>query len=472
MHQHPIKSMLNLRVARLIIAAVMFVTFGAIIAYGAKADTAQVSLEESDFSWTNSSIINDTAASGGKAVKLTKNSTGTVATDAVSAITVTARGDNCEGAPTMQITVNGQVVAKQSVSASSWTSYTFPVSTTAGSSSVQISFIDAHQAYWLWTVACTRALYVDKATLTTQPVSSPTPTPTSTPTPTPTPSTPPSSIPAGSEYVALGDSYGSGWGADRTPSNLTIDNSVYGDTSTTCGRSSYGAPVVAAADLSLTLKYVACGGANTDNLLKSGQFNEPPQLNNLSANTKLATITIGGNDTGLMWMLQVCVQNMNCVRGDFWGNNFIGQADTKIAALPAKIENVLRTALQKAPNAVIRETGYPYIISPAGEPQGNCSSWLTVGEQAYFQSATEATNNAIKNTVLKVAADTGRDVKYVDPLAADSPFMQRDSSGQMLNGCSTSLQRYMNGPKDGSNGIWHPNIYGQRMYAQIIKTSL
>ncbi len=470
MRQLSIKRLSDSGSIRLILAVLVFVVFGVMAAYSAKADVQPV--EESSFSWTGGKVVSDTAASGGQAMKLTSNDTGTytATTDPITMVTVRARGDNCDGAPTMQITLNGQVVAKQTLTSTSWTDYAFPVSATAGSNSLQIGFTSSHTAYWLWNVACVRALYVDKATLTTEPVVSPTPSPTTTPTPSSSPA-PIDGLPAGAEYVAMGDSYGSGWGADRTPSNLTIDKSVYGNTSTTCGRSSYGAPVVVAADLSLSLKYVACGGANTDNLLSSGQFKEPAQLDNLSANTKLATITIGGNDSGLIWMLQVCVQNMNCVRADWGANWFIVQADAKIAALPAKIEKVLRAALQKAPNAKIREMGYPYIISPKGEATGNCG-WLGSGaEAAYFQSATEATNNAIKSAVEKVAADTGRDVKYVDPLAADSPFMQRDN-GQMLTGCSTSTKRYMNGPKDGSDGIWHPNIYGQQMYAQLIEASL
>lgn len=470
MRQLSIKRLSDSGSIRLILAAIVFVVFGIMTTYSAKADTQQ--LEESSFSWTGGKVVNDTAASSGQAMKLTSNDTGTytTTTDAISAITIKARGDSCDGAPTMQVTLNGQVVAKQLVSGTAWTDYTFPVSAAAGNNSLKISLIDAHTAYWLWNVACVRTLYVDRATLTTEPVASPSPTTTPTPTPSSSPA-PIGGFPAGAEYVAMGDSYGSGWGADRTPSNLTIDKSVYGNTSTTCGRSSKGAQVLVAADFNLTLKNVACGGANTDNLLSSGQFKEPAQLDNLSADTKLATITIGGNDSGLIWMLQVCVQNMNCVRADWGANWFIVQADAKIAALPAKIEKVLRAALQKAPNAKIRETGYPYIISPKGEATGNCG-WLGSGaEAAYFQSATEATNNAIKSAVEKVAADTGRDVKYVDPLAADSPFMQRDN-GQMLTGCSTSLKRYMNGPNDGSDGIWHPNIYGQQMYAQLIETSL
>jgi len=65
-----------------------------------------------------------------------------------------------------------------------------------------------------------------------------------------------------------------------------------------------------------------------------------------------------------------------------------------------------------------------------------------------------------------VATQTGRDIKFIDPMAPGSPFTPD------MNGCSTSLQRYMNGPNDGSNGAWHPNIYGAQYYEALLKASL
>ncbi|MDB5176515.1 MAG: hydrolase family protein [Candidatus Saccharibacteria bacterium] len=473
--------------------AIIFVSMTILVA-NSKADTQQVVTEESQFSWssTANAVYNDTTASGGKAMKLTKNATGTLTSTVpqVSKIKVTAKGDQCDAAPIMQIKLDDAVVATQAVSATTWTEYAFPVNVPAGSHKFQVSFTNEFTSYWLWNTLCVRALHFDKMTLETNPVVTPTPTPTPTPSPTPTstptpspspsptpsptptPTPSPVTIPVGSEYVALGDSYGSGWGADRTPANLTIDNTVYEGTENTCGRSNKAAQRLIAADLQLTLKNVSCGGANTDNLLTTGQANEPAQLTNLTTNTKLITMTIGGNDTALMWMLFYCVQSGDCYRGtgNWIVDSYIAQTDAKIAALEPKMETVLRTAVQKSPNAKIRPTGYPNIIAAPGEPRGTCSAWLSANEQIYFAQATAQTNDAIKRAANAIALETGKDIKFVDPLATTSPFMTRDN-GQMLDGCSTSLKRYMNGTNDGYTGGWHPNILGQKMYADLFKSS-
>lgn len=94
-------------------------------------------------------------------------------------------------------------------------------------------------------------------------------------------------IPAGAHYVALGSSFAAGPGitvsADTPPNRCTrsVDN--------------YARQV--ARKLKLDLSDVSCGGATTGHIL--GPWNElPPQLDALRPDTKLVTITIGGNDVG------------------------------------------------------------------------------------------------------------------------------------------------------------------------------
>lgn len=462
---------------RIIIAVItMFVIAAMAFVTKTQADTQQIVIEESAFAWMSTSgrsVVNDTTASGGNAVKLTKNNTGTLTsdTDKLTNIKITAKGDQCNAAPIMQVKLNGTVVATHTVSATNWTEYSVPVNAAAGQQQIQISFTNEYTSWWFFTAVCVRALQIDKVTLTKENAPAPTPTPSQTPTPTPSPS--PAPLPEGSEYVAMGDSYSSGWGADRTPANLTINKSVYDKYGYNCGRSDKAAQVLIMNALKLSLKNVACGGANTNHIVSESYQGEPPQANNLTTNTKLVTMTIGGNDTALMYMLSVCVQSGNCWKGANWmADSYINQFNTKVAALGPKMEKVLRTVAQKAPHAKIRPAGYPYIIAAPGEPTGTCSSWLTWQEQEFFADATIRTNNVIKNAAEKIALETGSDIKYVDPLAPGSPFLERDD-GQMLDGCSTSLKRYMNGTNDGSlqYGGWHPNIDGQRRYADLYKAS-
>ena len=96
-------------------------------------------------------------------------------------------------------------------------------------------------------------------------------------------------IPAGSRYVAMGSSYAAGPGV-TTPAETPT---------TRCSRSSDNYAHQLTRKRNLTLVDVSCSGATTDHLL--GPWNElPPQLDAVNSDTKLVTITIGGNDVGFV----------------------------------------------------------------------------------------------------------------------------------------------------------------------------
>ena len=94
------------------------------------------------------------------------------------------------------------------------------------------------------------------------------------------------SIPAGSKYVSMGSSFASGPGITTTANAR-------------CRRSqdNYGHQL--ARRRNLVLVDVSCGGAITAHIL--GPRDElPPQIDAVTPDTRLVTITIGGNDLGMM----------------------------------------------------------------------------------------------------------------------------------------------------------------------------
>ena len=94
-------------------------------------------------------------------------------------------------------------------------------------------------------------------------------------------------IVVGDHYVAMGSSFAAGPGI-TTPAETPP---------TRCGRSSDNYAHQLARRLQLVLTDVSCGGATTGHLL--GAWNElPPQIEALMPETRLVTITIGGNDVG------------------------------------------------------------------------------------------------------------------------------------------------------------------------------
>lgn len=98
----------------------------------------------------------------------------------------------------------------------------------------------------------------------------------------------------GQRYVAMGSSYAAGAGIGR----------LVAETPLRCGRTDNNYPHLIAARMSLNLVDVSCGGATTAHIL--GRWNElPPQLDAVTPDTKLVTVTIGGNDLNYVRNLMI-----------------------------------------------------------------------------------------------------------------------------------------------------------------------
>lgn len=301
------------------------------------------------------------------------------------------------------------------------------------------------------------------STLTVTVTSTPTTTPTTTSTTTTTTPPPPGTVPPGSEYVAMGDSYSSGEGANQIPGGTPDPYMITGN----CRRSSKAAQILLAAQHSWTLVNPACGGSTTAQILNAFGW-EQPQMNLVTANTKLTTMTIGGNDVQLLQLITQCIFNGGLPDCTVTNNGTsaaqIAAVDAAINTLEPKIENVVRAIIAKAPQAVIRMAGYPWILPPPGQPVGTCTG-LSTAEQSMFDQRLTAVNFAIRQGTLAVAAaNPSKNIVYVDPQAVGSPFAVTD------NACSRTSTRYMN-PGTGDATQWHPNILGQQNYAALYNGS-
>lgn len=109
----------------------------------------------------------DGAASGGRALLIWSNGTAVTSlttAQATSAITVRAKGDQCWGAPTMRVLVDGREVLRTSVTATTWHVYNAPLTLAPGPHQVAVSFPNDHA-----TSGCDRNLRVDSVSLTAPP---------------------------------------------------------------------------------------------------------------------------------------------------------------------------------------------------------------------------------------------------------------------------------------------------------------
>ena len=156
---------------------------------------------------------------------------------------------------------------------------------------------------------------------------------------------PPAQAATGLEYVALGDSYASGVGAD-----------YYDSAGGACKRSTLDYPALsAAAHPQYTLKDVSCSGATIADVRNS-------QLSALSADTDLVTLTVGGNDAQFSSVVQGCLTQSDsyCDTATLWMSSYArNQMVTDLAGLYKDIKT-------RAPGARIVVLGYPRTLSTTG----------------------------------------------------------------------------------------------------------
>ncbi|MEU9452660.1 SGNH/GDSL hydrolase family protein [Streptomyces sp. NPDC048277] len=155
----------------------------------------------------------------------------------------------------------------------------------------------------------------------------------------------PAQAATGQEYVALGDSYASGVGAD-----------YYDSASGDCKRSTLNYPALwAAAHSDYTLKDVSCSGATIADV-------RDKQLSALSTDTDLVTLTVGGNDAQFSTVVQDCLTQSDsyCQTATLWMSYYArNQLVTQLAELYKDIKT-------KAPDAQVVVLGYPQTLSMTG----------------------------------------------------------------------------------------------------------
>ncbi|GAA3757145.1 SGNH/GDSL hydrolase family protein [Streptomyces tremellae] len=183
---------------------------------------------------------------------------------------------------------------------------------------------------------------------------------------------------AGTDYVALGDSYSSGLGSGS-----------YDSASGDCKRSSAGYPALwAAAHAPATFNFVACSGARTGDV-------ESSQLTALSSATDLVSITIGGNDAGFSDVMTTCVlkSEATCLSGIATANSYIDNT------LPGALDTLYGDIRAKAPNAHVVVLGYPRFYAL----NGSCVVGLSEAKRSAINNAADHINSV----TAKRAADHG-----------------------------------------------------------------
>ncbi|MEV6241577.1 SGNH/GDSL hydrolase family protein [Lentzea sp. NPDC051838] len=243
------------------------------------------------------------------------------------------------------------------------------------------------------------------------------------------------------EYVALGDSAAAG------PLIPNQDPALW------CLRSDRNYPQVAAKFLGARLVDVTCSGATTDDF-GGRQFGfVAPQYDALKKTTDLVSITIGGNDVGLVQTALSCLNLFPEPFGVSCKDRLTAGGD-KVAADIAKWAPEFGAALdevkRRAPNAKILVTGYGTYIRPGG-----CHPVQPIwGRDAdYIQGSVNLLSATAK------AEATKRGAAYVD-LAAVS--VGHDA-------CAAPSERYLEGliPTTIAAPL-HPNAAGMKAFGLTV----
>ncbi|SIQ55735.1 SGNH/GDSL hydrolase family protein [Micromonospora avicenniae] len=322
------------------------------------------------------------------------------------------------------------------------------------------------------------------------------------------------------QIVALGDSFSSGEGASsldgadyypETDYKEVVNDQVrYQDV---CHRSRYAWSRLAvlsdstsnigsrsdAWDPSMDYQFLACSGAETENLLPGytapdgqplptnawGQsaayhWGELPQLDRgfLDENTTLVTLSIGGNDARFADVLQFCILNsFQCDTDTYPGDTEPLAATVKQnieGPVKQSIKTVLREIHKKAPHAQILLMGYPKLFEQTGL---FCFSEINDGERTWLNSTALLLATVMGQASTEASAE-GIPTYFGDPTVA---FAGHGVCGdpEALNKIVLTLTPGENGPLPDylpeswnrwglSQQSFHPNKDGTSRYASVM----
>jgi lysophospholipase L1-like esterase len=236
---------------------------------------------------------------------------------------------------------------------------------------------------------------------------------------------------AGDHYASLGSSLASGFG---------IANQ-----STSCGRSDKAYGPLVAAQLDLQLVDVSCGAATVPNVSDTPQGDNPPQIDVVTADTKLITVGLGGNDIGYNGTALSCGNPATVCTAP-------ATLAADSAALPGKLDAMLAALKAKAPSATIVLVTYPREF-----PKHNCAALsMTDDELAIVRN--------MGATVEKALVDAAHKAKV---LLADPYRVPGDHTA-----CGPAAKQWTAGYQVTDGFAYHPTALGHQEMAKLIVKAL
>jgi lysophospholipase L1-like esterase len=247
-------------------------------------------------------------------------------------------------------------------------------------------------------------------------------------------------LPSGARYVNIGSSFAAGAGTGPAPAGSPAR----------CYQSTANYAHLLAERLDLALTDVSCGGATSAHILNV--WNElPAQIDAVTSDTKLVTITVGGNDIAFAGNLTAasCEQDESIRVAGFvlpCPSRF-PVADDAYGTLERNLREVARQLAVRAPTARVVFIQYVALV-----PETQCAqSRFTEEEAAELRTFARR----LADITTAAAAETGASVLRMDEFAHGHTACDADP-------WSTGLPR----DYDGARGApWHPNQRGMAVIA-------
>jgi len=241
----------------------------------------------------------------------------------------------------------------------------------------------------------------------------------------------------GLQYVALGSSYAAGFGIEPQQPG-----------SRGCGRSLVDYPHLVAAKLHLQLDDVSCGGAVTANALNTPQGSAPPQIDAVTSQTRLVTMTIGGNDVNYIGTAIECGQpNSTCT-----ATANTAQIDAAFAALPSSLTQLIQAVRSKAPSAIIVLVTYPRLVPPTQCPA------------LHYTPAAARLVGSMGQRLQQVFVTVARE----DQVQIADPYVVGATEGP----CATGTDMWVAGLVASNGFEYHPTVAGHQEMARLVEQDL
>lgn len=243
-------------------------------------------------------------------------------------------------------------------------------------------------------------------------------------------------------YVALGDSYAAM--GSTTASTTGPDH---------CLRSVDNYPGQVLEDARVTGRDVTCQGAVTADLLQPRQAGEqtiPAQVDALSPDTNVVSLSIGGNDIGFGDVVGCFLAAMQAGRPSDCATTWQQSIDTRLAGLPERLDEVYQAIAEHSDRARVITTGYLPVLAPGDDcPE---ISVLSPGDRTWVVTLTGQVNQVVADAAQRHGAE-----------------MVLSEQSDEHTGCAAPAQRWVDffGSQTGAFPM-HPTPTGQAAMAQAV----